>query len=213
MYHYANFILFEYYYLTGDRRALDSIHGFVNWALNFQHRHLFERELRPLSEFNYFAQEPEAMRRGHYSRIYSWMLYSTLAGFHATGSPVMDRFAIWQIRRSLSLLRHRHGQFTSWDVKPGILLAPLESKLQHKIPDHFDYPLARQRESVYSSNAKPWMEAQNALALHEAYKTYQDERILDALWGMADYFAHHLVFYPKLWAFTRLMGMPTALAK
>lgn len=211
MEHYANFILFEYYLLTGDRRALDSIHGFVNWALNFQHRHLFDRKLLPLSEFDYFANEPEAMRRGHYSRIYSWMLYSTLAGYHATGSPVMDHFAIWQIRRALSLLRHRHGQFTSWDVKPGMLLAPLEPDLQRKIADHFDYPLVRKRESVYSSSAQSWMEAQNVLALHEAYKTYQDERILDALWGMADYFAHHVIFYPEIGAFTGVTGMPTPL--
>jgi hypothetical protein len=209
MEHYANFILFEYYYLTGDRRALDAIHGFVNWALNFQHHHLFERDLLPLSEHELFAEEPEAMRRGHYSRVYSWMLYTTLAGFHATGSPVMEHFAIWQIRRALALLRHRHGQFTSWEVNPGWLLAPLDPDLQRKIAEHFDFPLVRERESIHESTAKSWMEAQNALALHEAYKTFGDERILDALWGMGDYFAHHVLFYPELGAFTALTGMPT----
>jgi hypothetical protein len=209
MEHYANFILFEYYFLTGDKRALDSIHGFVNWALNFQHKHLFGRTLLPLSEFDYFSDEPEAMRRGHYARIYSWMLYSTLAGYHATDSPVMDHFAVWQIRRALSLLRHRHGQFTSWNVKPGLILSLLDPYMQRKLADHFDNPLIRKRESVYSSSAQSWMEAQNALALHEAYKTYQDERILDALWGMADYFSHHVIFYPEIGAFTGSTGMPT----
>lgn len=211
MEHYANFILFEYYYLTGDKRALDSIHGFVNWALNFQHINLFDRKLLPVAQTNYFSKTPEAMRRGHYSRIYSWMLYTTLAGFHATESPIMDHFAVWQIRRALSLLRHRHGQFTAWDVQPGILLHFLEPDLQQKIANHFDYPLVRKNEPIYSSGAKSWMEAQNVLAMHEAYKTYEDERILDALWGMADYFANHVIFYPKLGAFTGHTGMPTPL--
>jgi hypothetical protein len=96
-------------------------------------------------------------------------------------------------------------------VKPGSLLQLVEPDLQQKLANHFDYPLIRQREPVYSSSAQSWMEAQNALALHEAYKTYQDERILDALWGMADYFAHHVMFYPEIGAFTRETGMPTPL--
>ena len=209
MEHYADFILFEYYYLTGDRWALDAIHGFVNWAMNFEHLHLFDREVRPLSDHDYFERNPDAMRRGHYSRVYSWMLYSTLAGYHATGSPVMEHFAIWQIRRALALLRERHGQFTSWDVKPGPLLQPLSPDLQQKLANRFDYPWFREVQAVHSSSAKSWMEAQNALALHEAYKTWQDERILDGLWGMADYFGHHVIFYPEIVAFTDYTGMPT----
>lgn len=208
--HYAFFRLFEYYYLTGDRYALDAIHGFVNWDLNFQHRHLFKGETLPLSEVDYFDEDPDALRRGHYSRVYSWMLYTNLAGFQATGSPVMDEFARWQIRRMLALLRHRHGQLTSWKPKPGKLLGFLPGDWQDKIARHVDLDLLRQTDSVIQTGAKTWMEAQGVLALHEAYKTYGDERILDGLWGLADYFSHHVLFYPRLGMINHWTFMPSA---
>lgn len=209
--HYANFALFEYYYLTGDRRALDAIHGFVNWDLNFQHRHLFKRSLAPLTDTDLFLEDPDALRRGHpFSRIYSWMLYTNLAGFNATGSPVMDEFARWQIRRILALLRHRHGQLSSWTPKPGALLGFLPYDWQDKIARHVDIELLRAQEEIIMTSAQTWMEAQGVLALHEAYKTYQDDRILDALWGLADYFSHHVIFFPNTGMINNITFMPNA---
>lgn len=210
--HYANFELFEYYYLTGDRRALDAIHGFVNWDLNYQHKHLFKRSLAPLSNTDLFAEDPDALRRGHpFSRIYAWMLYTNLAGFNATGSPVMDEFARWQIRRILTLVRHRHGQLASWTPRPGALLGFLPKHWQDKIARHIDIELLRASEDPVMTHAQTWMEALGVLALHEAYKTYQDERILDAIWGLADYFSHHVVFFPKLGMINNFTFMPNAL--
>jgi hypothetical protein len=209
--HYAYFELFEYYYLTGDRRATDAIHGFVNWDLNFQHKYLFKRNLAPLSATNLFSDDPDALRRGHpFSRIYSWMLYTNLAGFNATGSPVMDEFTRWQIRRILALLRHRHGQLSSWTPKPGTLLNFLPKDWQDKIARHVDIELLRAQEEIITTHAKTWMEAQGVLALHEAYKTYQDERILDAIWGLADYFSNHVVFFPNLGMVNNITFMPNA---
>lgn len=209
--HYANFSLFEYYYLTGDRRALDAIHGFVDWDLNFQHKHLFKRRLVPLSDTDLFLEDPDALRRGHpFSRIYSWMLYTNLAGFNATGSPVMDEFARWQIRRVLALLRHRHGQLSSWTPKPGAILGFLPKDWQDKIARHIDIEFLRAEEEIIMTSAQTWMEAQGVLALHEAYKTYQDERILDAIWGLADYFSHHVVFFPELGMINNITFMPNA---
>ncbi len=51
------------------------------------------------------------------------------------------------------------------------------------------------------------------LALHEAYKTYQDERILDGLWGQADYFSHHVLFYQRLGMVNQNTSMPNGLFK
>jgi hypothetical protein len=193
MEHYALFRLFEYYYLTGDVRALDAIHGFVNWDINFQHRHLFQGKMQPLAVTDLFERDPEALRRGHYSRVYAWMLFTNLAGYHATGSPVYDEFARWQIRRALALLRHRHGQLTSWDDSVSGMFAPL---------------FGRAAETVPQSWAQSWMEAMGTIALHEAYKTYDDERILDGLWGQADYFSHHVLYYPRLGMINNRTGMP-----
>jgi hypothetical protein len=55
------------------------------------------------------------------------------------------------------------------------------------------------------------MEAQGAMALHEAYKTYDDERILDGLWGLGDYFAHHVIYFPKLGLLNNRTSMPNDL--
>ncbi|WJW74435.1 hypothetical protein QVG61_07875 [Thiohalobacter sp. IOR34] len=209
--HYALFQLFEYYYLSGDRRALDAIHGFVDWDLTFQHQSIFQGRLRPLSDTGLFERDPEALRRRHYARIYTWMLYTNLAGFQATGSPVMDEFARWQLRRMLALLRHRHGQLTRWSVKPGTLLGLLPDRLANKLSDHIDSPLLRSEEAVHGSHAKTWMEAQGVLALHEAYRTYGDERILDGLWAQADYFSHHVLYYPRLTMLNQYTSMPNAL--
>ncbi|HMM46970.1 MAG TPA: hypothetical protein PKC12_03215 [Thiobacillaceae bacterium] len=190
--HYALFRLFEYYYLTGDARALDAIHGFVNWDINFQHRHLFRGRMQPLSVTDLFRRDPDALRRGHYSRVYVWMLFTNLAGYHATGSPVYDAFARWQVRRTLALLRHRHGKLSNWkDPVPGL------SVLR---PGH----AADMGESWDQS----WMEAMGALALHEAYKTYDDERILDGLWAQADYFSRHVLYFPGLGMINNRTGMP-----
>ena len=153
--HYALFRMFEYYYLTGDERATDAINGFVNWGLNFQHQKIFNQKLRPLETVDYFEKNPDALKRGHYSRVYSWMLYTNLAGLHATGNPSHDVFARWQIRRLLALLRHRHGQPTNWYKSIG------------ETGGFFD-----SSEPVYLSRAQSWMDAQVVLALHEAYKTY-----------------------------------------
>lgn len=194
MEHYALFRLFEYYYLTGDRRALDAIHGFVNWDINFQHTHLFGGRMQPLSITDHFERDPNALWRGHYSRVYTWMLYTNLAGFHATGNPVFDEFARWQLRRMLAVLRHRHGQLTS--IKR-------EEQLAGKMLQFLrDSPAA-------ISTAQTWMEAQGVLALHEAYKTYDDERILDGLWGQADYFSHHVLFFPRLGMINNWTTMPS----
>ena len=207
--HYAYFRLFEYYYLTGDRFALDAIHGFVDWDLNFQHRHLFKKAYRPLEEVDLFEEDPDALRRGHYSRVYSWMLFTNLAGFEATGSEVMDQFARWQLRRALGLLRHRHGQLTSWRPKPGKAIGFLPKDWRESIARHVDLDLLREDEEVIQSGTQTWMEAQGVLALHEAYKAYGDERILDGIWGLADYFSHHVLFFPKLGMINQWTFMPS----
>jgi len=209
--HYAYFRLFEYYYLTGDRFALDAINGLVDWDLNFQERHLFKGEYRPLEMVDLFKEDPDALRRGHYSRVYAWMLYTNLAGFHATGSEVMDQFARWQIRRMLALLRHRHGQLTNWRPKPGKVLGLLPDGLAQRIADHVDSDLLRSNDEIHESGTQTWMEAQGVLALHEAYKTYDDERILDGIWGLADYFSHHVLFFPRLGMINQWTWMPSPL--
>lgn len=192
MEHYALFRLFEYYYLIGDMRALDAIHGFVNWDINFQHRHLFQGRMLPLTVTDLFERDPDALRRGHYSRVYAWMLFTNLTGYHATGSPVYDEFARWQIRRALALLRHRHGQMTSWNVTAASIASRIFGR----------------EAAVQQSESQSWMEAMGTIALHEAYKTYDDERILDGLWGQADYFSHHVLDYPRLGMINNRTGMP-----
>jgi hypothetical protein len=192
MEHYALFRLFEYYYLTGDMRALDAIHGFVNWDINFQHRHLFQGKMQPLAVTDLFERDPDALRRGHYSRVYAWMLFTNLTGYHATGSPVYDEFARWQIRRALALLRHRHGQLTSWKGPAASVAGRIFGR----------------EAAVQQSESQSWMEAMGTIALHEAYKTYDDERILDGLWGQADYFSHHVLNYPRLGMINNRTGMP-----
>ncbi len=209
--HYAYFRLFEYYYLTGDRFALDAIHGLVDWDLNFQERHLFKEEYRPLGVVDLFEEDPEALRRGHYSRVYTWMLYTNLAGFEATGNEVMGQFAAWQIRRMLGLLRHRHGQLTSWRPKPAKILGLLPDDLAQRIAGHIDSSLLRSNDEIQESGTQTWMEAQGVLALHEAYRFYQDERILDGIWGLADYFSHHVLFFPKLGMINQWTYMPSPL--
>jgi hypothetical protein len=191
MEHYALFRLFEYYYLTGDLRALDAIHGFVNWDINFQHQHLFQGRMQPLSVTDLFERDPEALRRGHYSRVYAWMLFTNLVGFQTTGSPVYDEFARWQVRRALALLRHRHGQLTRWEPENSFLGA-----------------VFGKAQAVQQSWSQSWMEAIGTVALHEAYKTYDDERILDGIWGQADYFSHHVLYFPRLAAINNRTGMP-----
>lgn len=190
--HYGLIRLFEYYYLTGDVRALDAIHGFVDWDINFQQRHLFKGRMQPLTVTDLFDRDPDALRRGHYSRIYAWMLYTNILGYQATDSPVFDEFARWQIRRMLALLRHRHGQLTRWDDSvTGVLGA-----------------FFGQTQTVPQSWSQSWMEAMGTMALHEAYKTYEDERILDGIWGQADYFSHHVLFFPRLGMINNRTGMP-----
>ncbi|MFH0731165.1 MAG: hypothetical protein V2B19_33080 [Pseudomonadota bacterium] len=211
--HYALFRLFEYYYLTGDKRALDAIHGMVNWAINYQHNHLFKRKMPPLKQIDLFEKDPDALRRGHYSRIYTWMLYTTLAGYQTTESPVFEEYASWQIRRMLALLRHRHGQLTSWAPEPSKIIGVLPKDMQDKISQHLDFDILRQNSEVSSSRAQTWMEAQGVLTLHEAYKTYQDERILDGIWGLADYFSHHVLFFPRLGMVNNWTSMPNAILK
>lgn len=194
MEHYALFRLFEYYYLTGDRRALDAIHGFVNWDLNFQHVNLFKGRMQPLANTELFDRDPDALWRGHYARVYTWMLYTNVAGFQATGNPLYDEFARWQLRRMLAVLRNRHGQLTS---------PKREEQVVGKMLEFF------RASPVAISSAQTWMEAQGVLALHEAYKTYDDERILDGLWGQADYFSHHVLFYPRLGMLNNWTTMPS----
>ena len=192
--HYAFFRLFEYWYLTGEPRALDAIHGFVNWAVYYQHHHLFRGRTRPLSDVTLFDRDPEALWRGHYARVYTWMLYTTLAGFHATGSPVFDLYARWQLRRMLRVLRHRHGQLTR--------IGNRRNRRGERDP--------ATGRTVWFSRAKTWMEAQGVMALHEAWKTWRDPLILDGLWAQADYFAHHVVFYPRLAMINQHTAMPNA---
>ncbi|MCW9060017.1 MAG: hypothetical protein OQL11_14205 [Gammaproteobacteria bacterium] len=187
--HYALFRLFEYYYLTGDPRALDSIHGFVNWDIYFQNHHLFGGTTRPLADVNYLRDNPEVLHQGHYARVYSWMLYTNLAGLHATASPVFDLYARWQVRRALALLRDRHGQFTR-RMRDGAHETDSEGR------------------KIHYSRVQTWMEAQGILALHEAYKTFDDERILDGIWAQADYFSHHVLFFPRLAMMNNRTSMP-----
>ena len=194
MEHYALFRLFEYYYVSGDRRALDAIYGFVNWDLNFQHVHLFNGRMQPLGTTDLFEKDSGALWRGHYSRVYTWMLYTNVAGFQATGNPVYDEFARWQLRRMLAVLRNRHGQLTS---------PQRDEQVVGKMLEFF------KASPVAVSIAQTWMEAQGVLALHEAYRTYDDERILDGLWGQADYFAHHVLFYPRLGMINNWATMPS----
>jgi hypothetical protein len=194
--HYALFRMFEYYNLTGDPRALDAIHGFVNWAVNFQHRMLFVGKTLGLEVTDHFERDPMALYRGHYSRIYAWMLFTTLAGYQTTGSAVFDEFARWQIRRALALLRDRHGQLTS------------VSRFQGDGEDHEVKDLLKASGAVLRSRSQSWMEAINVAALHEAYKTYDDERILDGIWGQADYFSHHVLAFPQLGMINNWTAMP-----
>ncbi len=195
--HYALFRLFEYYNLTGDPRALDAIHGFVNWAVNFQHRMIFQGRSQPLSVTDLFEREPMALHRGHYSRIYAWMLFTTLAGYQTTGSAVFDEFARWQIRRSLALLRDRHGQMTS------------VSRFQGGGEEQDVEDLVRDSDGdVLRSRSQSWMEAIHVAALHEAYKTYDDERILDGILGQADYFSRHVLHFPQLGKINNWTAMP-----
>lgn len=191
--HYGLFRLFEYYNLTGDPRALDSIHGFVDWDVNFENRLMFGGKTPDLAVTDYFQKDPLALYRGHYSRIYAWMLFTTLVGFQTTGSEVFDMYTRWQIRRALELLVKRHGQFTS---VPSTLFEQLKLAPVH---DTSEVPF---------SVAKSWMEAIAVPVFHEAYKTYGDERILDAIWAQADYFSHHVVFFPRLGLLNSNTGMP-----
>jgi hypothetical protein len=149
--------------------------------------------MQPLSVTDLFERDQDAMRRGHYSRVYAWMLFTNLTGYHATGSPVYDEFARWQVRRMLALLRHRHGQLTRWDDTVSGMLGGL---------------LGRET-TVPQSWAQSWMEGMGTIALHEAYKTYDDERILDGIWGQADYFSHHVLYYPRLGMINNRTGMPS----
>lgn len=194
--HYAFFRLFEYYNLTGDPRALDAIHGFVNWAVTFQHRMLFNGKMLGLEVVDHFERDPMAMHRGHYSRIYAWMLFTTVVGYQTTGSTVFDHFARWQIRRALALLRDRHGQLTSI------------SRFQGDDQEHEVQDLLKRSGSVLRSRSQSWMEAINVAALHEAYKTYGDERILDGIWGQADYFSRHVLAFPQLGMINNWTAMP-----
>jgi hypothetical protein len=61
---------------------------------------------------------------------------------------------------------------------------------------------------IHYSRVQTWMEAQGILALHEAYKTFDDERILDGIWAQADYFAHHVPFFPRLAMMNNRTSMP-----
>lgn len=220
--HYALFQLFEYWHLTGDRRALPALQGFENWALNYQHKHLFQRNSRPLTDTRLFENDPDAMRRGHYSRIYAWMLYATLAGYQATGSARYDYFTLWQLRRMLALLRNRHGQMTRWDARPSDFfpslrrwdrIAKLDALFENREFANWDSRV-RQAISLFEtlppvqSRAKTWMEAKAIFALHEAYRAYGDERILDGIWALADYFSHHVLFYPRLAMVNQFVSMP-----
>lgn len=191
--HYGLFRLFEYYELTGDPRALDAIHGFLDWAINFEQRMIFDGTTLDLSVTDHFRKDPMALYRGHYSRIYAWMLFTTLMGYQTTGSDVFDLYARWQIRRALALLVGRHGQFTS---------PQYDTLMQLQKNGFRDGP-----EPPYSI-AKSWMEAIAVPAFREAYKTYGDERILDAIWAQADYFSHHVVFFPELGLLNSNTGMP-----
>ncbi|MCL6414697.1 hypothetical protein MIB92_03455 [Aestuariirhabdus sp. Z084] len=202
--HYALFRIFEWYYLTGSPWALDTINGFVNWDLNFQNLKIFRGQPAPLVDTKVFERDRNALRRAHYSRIYNWMLYTNLAGYHATGNPVMDYFAKWQIRRALKLIRLRNGQLSNWKDKPIANLKSPKGAQTSQHPELFS-PLSAK---LYSSKAKTWMEAQAPLAFHEAYKTYMDERILDALWAQTDYFANNALFFPDLGLFNETTSMP-----
>ncbi len=222
--HYALFQIFEYWQLTGDRRALPAIHGFVDWAINYQHLHLFKREVAGLDEVDLFEDDPDALRRGHYSRIYAWMLYATLNGFEATGNRQHHAYTMWQLRRMLGLLRHRHGQLTRWDATPGGYLPALRRSARlagldrlfegHELMN-WDSRL-RSLMGVFGevappeSRAKTWMEAKSVFALHAAYRAYDDERILDGIWGLADYLSHHVLFYPTLGMVNQHTAMPNA---
>ena len=63
-------------------------------------------------------------------------------------------------------------------------------------------------QGAAQSWAQSWMEAMGTIALHEAYKTYDDERILDGIWGQADYFSHHVLYFPRLGMINNRTGMP-----
>ncbi|HMM74831.1 MAG TPA: hypothetical protein PJ986_03910 [Gammaproteobacteria bacterium] len=220
--HYALFQIFEYWLLSGDRRALPAIHGFVDWAIGYQHLHLFEHEIAGLNEVDLFDDDPDALRRGHYSRIYAWMLYATLNGYDATGNRQHHAYTMWQLRRMLGLLRHRHGQLTRWDVRPShylpflrrsTRLANLDRPFEGHELANWDSRL-RALLGVFGevdppvSRAKTWMEAKGVFALHAAYRTYGDERILDGIWGLADYLSHHVLFYPNLGMVNQHTAMP-----
>jgi len=220
--HYALFQMFEYWVLTGDRRALPAIHGFVDWAIGYQHLHLFKRETAGLDEIDLFDDDPDALRRGHYARIYAWMLSATLNGYDATGNRQHHAYTLWQLRRMLGLLRHRHGQLTRWEIRPSHYLPVLRRSTRLTNIDRLfeGHELANWDSGLRAllgmfgevdppvSRAKTWMEAKGVFALHAAYRTYGDERILDGIWGLADYLAHHVLFYPRLGMVNQHTAMP-----
>lgn len=220
--HYALFQIFEYWQLTGDRRALPAIHGFVDWAIGYQHLHIFDHEVAGLDDTELFDDDPDALRRGHYSRIYAWMLYATLNGYDATGNGQHRAYTLWQLRRMLGLLRHRHGQLTRWDVTPGdyfpflrrsTRLAKFDRLFEGHELANWDSRV-RGALSVFGevappvSRAKTWMEAKGVFALHAAWRTFGDERILDGIWGLADYLSHHALYYPTLGMLNQHTAMP-----
>jgi hypothetical protein len=165
--------------------------------VNFQNRQLFSGKTQALEVTDHFERDPQAMYRGHYSRIYAWMHFTTLAGFQTTGNPVFDEYARWQIRRTLALLRDRHGQLTRVSGGGDDLIELVTT--------------AKTSGAVPRSRTQSWMESINVTGLHEAYKTYDDERILDGIWAQADYFAHHVVWFPGLGMLNNWTAMPNDL--
>lgn len=196
--HYGFLHLFEHYYLWGDMRARESLMRFANFAVTFEWDVMFHREtvkgewwmgsakpeggensgIPSLNRVDYFDKHPDALRRSHYARIYSWQLYTPLQAFQATGDPVYDLLTKWQLRRLSHLQRLSRGIPEAWVPRYWDSNA---QKMWKEIP----YP---KDVTDFEYSAQQWMIGKTMLGFHEAYKTYGDEEILDNIWGTMDYF-------------------------
>ncbi|MCK5849868.1 MAG: hypothetical protein KAH23_03055 [Kiritimatiellae bacterium] len=193
--HYALLWLWEHYYLWGDERAKESLMRFANYCTTFEWDVMFKREeekngIPPLDKVDFLGpNHGEALTRSHYARIYSWMLYTPLQAYQATGHPVYDLITKWQLRRMSHLQRLSRGMPEKWKLRLW------DSKKQGFWKD-IKYPTDKPEDYMYSG--KIWMFSKTMIAFHEAYRTYGDEEILDNLWGMCDYYRNQVPWKPGI---------------
>lgn len=199
--HYGFLWLAEHYYLWGDSRARESLIKFATEPVTFEWDVMFQRETEKgdwwadgksraglagkpgfpsLEQTDFFEKHHDSLSRSHYARIYSWMLYTPLQAYQATGDPVLDLVTKWQLRRLSHLQRLSRGIPEAWVAKRW---DSGKARFYKEIP----YPDEKD-VTTYEFKAQQWMIAKTMMAFHEAYRTYGDEEILDNIWGECDYF-------------------------